>query len=214
MQVKNNLFLSNDYIVYIRDFALSKGITAKTLVDDLDVGLDVLLNPPQRVSARTFHKLGFNLFNALKNPYEGVIEFGQGMVLSLHGSLGIAIQGASSLNEVVRLAVKYYLTRANFRIMELLENEDFCRVRLTEVQTEYDNFFSLAELVSFEYLVAKFLSHHELKGSCMINLKASEPEKFPWSLVKGYEIKFNQAYNELVVPIQWMNLPINPIDLA
>ena len=64
MQVKNNLFLSNDYIVYIRDFALSKGITAKTLVDDLDVGLDVLLNPPQRVSARTFHKLGFNLFNA------------------------------------------------------------------------------------------------------------------------------------------------------
>jgi len=212
VQVKNNLLISSDYIVYIRDFALSKGITAKTLVNNLDAGLEVLLNPPQRVSARIFHMLGANLFNALQAPYEGVIEFGQGMVSSLHGSLGIAIQGSINLNEVLGLAVKYYQTRANFRILEQIDNEDFCCMRLSEGQAEYDKYFSLSELISFEYAIAKFLSHHERQGTCIIHLKTCEPENFPWKMVKGYQIKFNQAYNELLIPIQWMNLPINPTD--
>jgi len=212
MQVKNNLVLSSDYIVYIRDFALSKGIPAKILVSDLEAGLDILLNPPQRVSAQTFHKLGFNLFNALQNPYEGVLEFGQGMILSLHGTLGVAIQGASNLNEVIRLAAAYYLTRANFRLLQQLDGPEYSCVRLTEVVDEYDKYFCLAELVSFEHAVVKLLSHHELPSSCIIHMKSGEPDNFPWHRVKGYQIKFTQAYNQLLVPKQWMNLPINSID--
>jgi len=212
MQVKNNLFLSSDYIVYIRDFALSKGIAAKTLVENLDVGLDILLNPPERVSAQIFDKLGANLFNALQNPYEGVIEFGRGMALSIHGSLGVAVQGANNLNEVAQLVIKYYLTRANFRTLDQLDGQDYCSLRLTEGQTEYDNYFSLATLLSFEFVVTRFLIHHALQGSCIIHLKANEPELFPWQMVQNIQIKFSQEYNQLLIPTQWMNLHVNATD--
>ncbi len=212
MQEKKNLFLSKDYLIYIRDFALTKGITAKILVGNLDLSIDILLNPPTQVSAQTFHQLGFNLFNSLPSPLEGVIEFGQGMGLSLHGSLGLAVQGAENLNEVVKLAEQYYLTRANFRTLEHIEDKKFCYLRLTESQAEYDKYFSLAELISFEYVMGQLLAHHKTQDACTIQLISSEPENFPWHLTGDYQIKFNQNFNQLLIPIQWMNLAITPTD--
>jgi len=210
---KNNLFLSRDYLVYIRDFALSKGISARTLVGSLDIGFNILLNPPQRVSAQIFHQLGFNLFNSLPVPYEGVIEFGQGMALSMHGSLGLAIQGAGNLNEVAKLAEKYHLTRANFRNPEQIENKNYSYLRLSESQPQYDIYFSMAELISFQQVVSNLLIPYDLQEHCTIHLKSNEPENFPWKMIKGYQIKFNQAHNQLQIPIKWMNLVISPIDI-
>ena len=213
VSVKNSLFLSKDYLVYIRDFALIKGISAKTLVGNSGIDIDILLNPPQRVSAQIFHQLGFNLFNSLAVPYAGVIELGQGMVLSMHGSLGLAVQGAKSLNEVAKLAEKYHLTRANFRILEQIENRNHSNLRLSESQPEYDMYFAMAELISFQQVIDQLLKHHHLQEHCCIHLKSSEPENFPWKMIKGYQIKFNQTHNQLQIPIQWMDLAISPNDI-
>ncbi len=205
-------FVSRDYMVYVRDFALSKGISAKTLVENSNADLQLLLNPPLRVSEQTFHRMGYNLFSALPNPYEGVLEFGKGMVLSLHGSLGVAIQGASNIDEVASLARQYYQTRANSRELKLVNDVDYMCLRLSEERTKFDFFFSLAALVSFEFVLEKLLSQYTLNGQCIIHQRAKEPDDFPWEKVTGYQIKFDQEYNQLMVPKYWRTLSINSID--
>ncbi len=210
--IKNTDVVSCDYIVYLRDFALSKGIAAKTLVENSEGDLALLINPPKQVSERIFHQFGFNMFNAFDNPYVGVIEFGRGMLLSSHGSLGMAIQGAYTLNEVAQLAQQYYSIRANARSLHLYEQASYSCMRLTHEDSEYDTYFSMAALISFERAVINLLNNHELSGECIIHLKESEPANFPWQMVKGYSLKFSMPNNQLLIPNFWMCLPINPTD--
>ena len=209
---KQAQFVSRDYMIYVRDFALSKGIAAETLVENSDADLQLLLNPPQRVSEQTFHRMGYNLFNALADPYEAVIEFGKGMVLSLHGALGVAIQGATDVNEVASLAQQYYQTRSNSRSLMLISEGDFLCVRMPEDNSKYDYYLTLATLISFEYVITRLLTHYQLPEQCVIHQTFSEPQKFPWHKVVGYEIKFDEEFNQLMVPKSWLNLAINPIN--
>jgi AraC-like DNA-binding protein len=209
---KGSRSISPDYLVYLRDFALSKGITAKTLIKNSNADLQLLLDPPKQVSEQTFQQMGANLFNALENPYAGVIEFGKGMLLSLHGSLGVAIQGAHDLYEVAQLAQKYYQTRANSRSLQLIESATHYYLRYSEDAGDYDNYFPLATLISFEYVVTNLLNHYNLQDDCVIHQTMSEPDNFPWTLLQGYQIKFNQTHNQILLPLKWMKLPIRPID--
>lgn len=212
-QIHNQLgFVSRDYVLYLREFAVSKGVTAKILLHNTQTDMQFLLNPPKQVSEVSFHQMGFNLFNALENPFVGVIEFGKGMLLSMHGPLGVAIQGADNLDEVANLANKYYQTRANSRSLQVIESATHICLRLSDELLEHDYYYLLSTLISFEHIVAKLLSHHQLKLCCIIEQQASEPENFPWQLIQGFEINFNQAHNQILVPLEWMKLPINPID--
>ncbi len=56
--VKGSRFISPDYLVYLRDFALSKGIAAKTLIENSNADLQLLLDPPEQVSEHTFQQMG------------------------------------------------------------------------------------------------------------------------------------------------------------
>ncbi len=205
-------FISPDYVVYLRDFAMQKGVAAKTLIENSNADLQLLLEPPEQVNEVTFQQMGANLFNALDNPYAGVIEFGRGMMLSLHGSLGVAIQGASDLLEVAQLTKKYYQTRASSRSIVLVEDTYHFCIRHTEDSIKYDAYFPLATLISFEYVVAALLNHHQLKDHCVIHQTMSEPTNFPWELLQSYQIKFDQRFNQILLPLQWMKLPIRSID--
>ncbi len=204
--------VSGDYIVYLRDFALSKGIAARTLLKESNAALALLLNPPEQVEESIFHKIGSNLFTSLKVPYSGVLQFGKGMLLSLHGPLGVAIQGANNLKEVAILAEKYYQTRATSRSLLLVEAPDFFCLRLSEEGIQYDHYLSMATLVSFEYIIARLLSHHHLMGECIVHQQTAEPENFPWNEVRGYQLLFNQVHNQILVPQTWMEYATKPID--
>lgn len=204
--------VSSDYMMYLRDFALANGIAAKTLVENSDGDLSLLINPPHLVSERIFHQFGFNMFNAFDNPYTKVIEFGRGLNLSSHGSLGMAIQGACNLKEVAQLAQQYYSTRANSHFIELIERDNYISVRLSLDDSEYDSYFSMFSLVNFENTVTKLLTKHKLDNKCVIHLKISEPKDFPWHLIERFDLKFKQKNNQLQVPKSWMGLSISPID--
>lgn len=200
-------------MLYVRDFALSKGIPSKILMKNTNAERSLLLNPPKLVNEQVFHRMGFNLFTALENTYAGVIEFGQGMALSLHGSLGLAIQGSSNLNEVAKLAQKYYQIRANNHSLYVVTSENHCALRLSRERLDYDyHYFIMATLVSFQYAIATLLNHHCLDSHCIIHLQTPEPDNFPWKMVKDYQIKFDQADDQILVPMPWMILPIKPID--
>ena len=211
-KIKLTPFVSRDYLVYLRDFAMSQGVAATTLINKTDADLSMLLDPPDHVSESTFRVMGSNLFDAMDNEYEGVLEFGKGMHLSLHGPLGMAIQGANCLQEVAKLARKYFQIRANFRALDVIDDTDFSYIRLLEQTTQYNQYFSLSTLVSFAFVLKELLNRYTLKGQCIIHQTADEPENFPWYLVEDYQIKFSQDYNQLLVPEAWMSLPINPLD--
>jgi len=209
---KQAQLVSRDYIIYMRDFALSKGVAANTLLENSDADLQLLLDPPSQVNEHILRNMGYNLFRALPHPYEAVIEFGKGMVLSLHGSLGVAIQGATDINEVASLAQQYYQTRSNSRSILLESEGDFLCVRMPEDQSQLDNFLTLATLVSFEYVLTRMLSHYNLSEQCVIHQNFSEPDNFPWHKIEGYKLKFTEKFNQLMVPKSWLNLTINPIN--
>ena len=83
-KIKLTPFVSRDYVVYLRDFAMSQGVAATTLINKTDADLSMLLDPPDQVSESVFRMMGSNLFDAMDNEYVGVLEFGKGMHLSLH----------------------------------------------------------------------------------------------------------------------------------
>jgi len=209
---KQAQLVSRDYIINMRDFALSKGVAAKTLLENSDADLELLLTPPPQVSEHLLRTMGYNLFKALPDPYEAVIEFGKGMVLSVHGSLGVAIQGATDINEVANLAQQYYQTRSNSRSILLESDGDFLCVRMPEDHSKFDYYLTLATLVSFEYVITRMLTHYTLRERCVIHQNFPEPENFPWHKIEGYELKFSEKFNQLMVPKSWLNLTINPIN--
>ena len=204
--------VSSDYVVYLRDFALQKGISAKTLLEGSDADLQLLLEPPEQVSEKIFLQMAANMFGALDDPYAGVVEFGKGMILSLHGSLGVAIQGASNLFEVAKLTEKYYQTRATARTIQLVKEAHYFCLRHTEAEVDYDAYIALATLISFDYVIETLLSHHHLSENCVIHQIMDEPANFPWQLLQGYRIEFGQAHNQIMLPLDWMKLPIKSID--
>lgn len=207
-----NHWVSSDYVVYLRDFALSKGISAKTLLEGSDANLQLLLEPPEQVSEQIFQQMATNMFDALDAPYAGVVDFGKGMILSLHGSLGVAIQGASDLFEVAKLTEKYYQTRASARTVQLIKEASYFCLRHSEAGGGSDAYIALATLISFDYVVEALLNHHHLTENCVIHQIMDEPENFPWQLLQGYRIEFGQTHNQIMLPQKWMNLPIKSID--
>ncbi|OUS28416.1 hypothetical protein A9Q99_12915 [Gammaproteobacteria bacterium 45_16_T64] len=210
-KAKTTQLMSSDYVIYIRNFALSKGISAKQLIENTEADLSLLLTPPPKVSEAVLHQILFNFFNALSNPYIGVFEFGKGLVLSLHGNLGLAIQGASNLDEVIHLATQYFKTRANQRSLQRIDGTDYCEIRLSDEHVKYD-YTLVSLLLSFGYIGSELLSHHQLDAPYSVHLQSSEPEDFPWHLVDNFTLKFNQPHHQIVIPKQWMTLPITPID--
>jgi len=205
-------YVSRDYLVYLRDFALSKGIGSKDLLAGTDKDLSFLLNPPPQISESSFQIIGTNLFYAVQHPYETAIEFGEGMRLSLHGPLGVAIQGAKNLAEVARLAEEYSPIRANTRTLELFEENGYLCLRLPELSVDTDEFYNLFSLISFKQIVIDLLLPHELDKKCIVQQSSAEPGDFPWHLIQGYEIRFNQPSNQLLIPLEWIKLPIRSID--
>ena len=204
--------ISRDYVLYLRSFAHSRGVTAKTLIDNTDADLKWLLEPPKQVNEDTYNHISFNLFNSLKNPYKAAIEFGKGMLLSSHGPLGIAIQGAKNLYEVANLTQKFYQTRASVRHLTLLEAGEYFCIRLSNEPIKRENFMPLVTLVSFEYIIANLLSDHRLEQQCILHQKNPLPKDFPWQEVKNYQLVFDQQYDQLLVPLDWMDLTIKTID--
>lgn len=203
--------MSSDYVVYVRNFALSKGIPAKRLIENTQVDLAFLLNPPPEIEEAVVHQLLFNFFNAYSNPYVGVFEFGKGLMLSLHGNLGLAIQGAANLEEATHLATQYFRTRAIHRTLERIDQNGYCQIRLSDEYVKYD--YSLMALVlSIGYIGAELIQHHGVEGDYRVHLKSDEPKDFPWHLAENFSITFGQPHNQIVFPEAWMRLSITPID--
>ena len=212
--------LSGDYLITVRDFALSKGISASTLLHKSNISLDVLLNAPHRIGQTSMSRIGVNLVNALDNPLEASIEYGRSMAVNSHGDLGIAIQSTNNLLEGGNLLVQYFHTRSNSREIEVIPQQGFMHLRISpeastkniddgkDVDEVAKFFFDFSILINIEGLGRLFLEKSTLQGRSIINIDTAEPAGFPFHMISDtIDVRFNQAHFELCVPMEWMSKP-------
>ena len=213
--------LAAEYLITVRDFALKKGINAKTLLHNSDIGLETLLNPPDRIADHSMHMVGRNLVTALDNPLADAIEYGRSMALSNHGVLGIAAQGAPNILEGARIMEQFFRTRATFKQMEHIEETSYLRIRFVpETGTIFGSepwpidelvtaFFDLAILINLEQICRDLLANSNLIGKAIINIACKEQDNFPYHLITDRtDIFFEQQHSELAVPIEWCKIPL------
>ncbi|MCG8668007.1 MAG: AraC family transcriptional regulator [Pseudomonadales bacterium] len=217
-------FLAGDYLAAIRDFALSKGVNAKTLLEGSQLSIDVLLNPPQRVGEISMHRVGSNLVNELDDPLTASIEYGRGITLNVHGALGVAVQGAQNLVDAAQLLQQYISTRSNIKEITKVVYDDYISLRMSartlsakKVADPVRFFFDFATLINFDTLGRRLLAGYDIDGMSVINIDMPEPENFPYELLKDtIEVRFNQPFFEICVPKEWMfkKLSIDNTELA
>lgn len=216
---EGGLSASGDYLAALRDFALTQGISAQTLLTGSGIAVDQLLNPPDRIGSVSLNKIAGNLYRTLDNPYSAAVEFGLSMAISTHGLLGIAAQGAHNLMAAFEMIAQYFSTRTNSQKVELITEQRQVKMRLvalneSRLNDEARYFFDISTLLSIVNCGHHILeSLQDLPGHAIINLDRPKPSDFPTErLASIVEFKFNQERLELCMPLAWMTQPLQPAD--
>lgn len=209
-----HLLSSSDYLSVVRDFALSKGISIETLLRDSDLSPSDFINPPKLVNNFIVTKVGINLYNELSNPLCETIEFGLCMTASSHGSLGIAVQCAANLNEAYSILKAFYNTRINSQDIQMERETSHLKVflknkyEMTEDKA-LQRFYDLATLFSIAINTLRALDQSRLKGQIIINVDAQAPESFPYHLLNGTHVVFDQPELNMLIPQAWLEIPLS-----
>lgn len=206
----------------MRDFALQKHISVKTLLKDSGKDIEFLLDPPKKVDEHVMNMIAFNLFKTFPKPINAAIEFGKSMSLSTHGALGLAIQGCQQLNDVALLTQQYFKTRSSARVIHFIKDEHYTFLRLDNNEAEHipanvrDTRFytSLSSLINIDQLIKQLLSHHNVTGQCLLRIKRSKPPGFNIEqLPKHLAVEFESQDFELGIPNSWMKLTLEQGDI-
>jgi len=205
---------SGDYLAVVRDFALSKGINLSTLLKDSEIELQDLINPPPLVTNLIVSHIGVNLFNELEDPITGAIEFGLKMTASTHGSLGIAVQCAADLHQGYEILREFYNTRLAAQDIFITEEREKINDKLVcknemMLDDEVQHFFDISTLVTIATNTYLALDKSNIQGTIQINVDSKEPEGFSHETLVGVTILFEQAYLEMLIPIEWKHEPLN-----
>ena len=216
------LAFARDYLLSLRDFAVTRGITSEQLLEGVRADVKTLVLPPERIDAELMYSIGRNLVRQLDKPFLESIEFGDLMMESSHGMLVLAIRGSENLLEAGKLLLKYAETRSNtLSIFTKKKGEDFV-FRLVEVESlrPLDRegkissaFFALSLMKNIFNIGYSLLKGNYLSGQVSINLNFPVPtyaDEIPESEL--LKIQFDQGHFEIVVPYHWMLLPLNNPD--
>ncbi|WP_281648003.1 AraC family transcriptional regulator [Parendozoicomonas sp. Alg238-R29] len=212
--------LSGDYLVYWRDFAFSKGVSASTLLEGSGIPVNMLLNPPDRIAHANMYPVSVNLLNVLGDCYQTAVELGQFLEERKHGLLGLAVQGANNLLDASKILVQYILTRTSVQNVEVVPSEQYYRLRFQnnaehkfESAPEVMVLYELSTLVSIEAILRRMLEGHILSGASRMNFTVPAPELVPDYLSHSDSvIMFEQPFMELCIPVSWMELPFQAAD--
>lgn len=211
--------MAGEYLLALREFALIRGIGAKTLLANTNLDMNTLLNPPRHLLARDVSQVGTNMVRALKEPLVSAIEFGYSMFVGSHGALGVAIQGANTLFEAAEVLHKFMVTRSGINEIDIVVEGSYARISARELAQQgvsrpddVQLFFNLAILISANNIAKQLLRDQELKGNIQLNLPMDEPENFPFDKLGGLKVHFAQDKCEIVAPLEWGMLPIAKLD--
>jgi len=211
----NTLLASGDYLSIVRDFAFRRGIGPNILLNQSNVPIEELVNPPHTIRNMLDSGIGTNLYHALKQPINDAVELGALMNTSSHGSLGVAIQCALDVKTGLKIMAEYFNTRLNSQNIILKEKQKYICIALAYknedpgLEIDVRNFFDIVTLTSIATSSIKLFNADSLKGEMQIHFTDPEPEDFPHSLMgKKVQALFDQQRIQLYIPQHWMNTPL------
>ena len=207
--------MAGDYLSAIRDFAISQGISANSLLAGSRVDLGTLLSPPKYLDAGELQQIGSNFVSLLDNPMSAAVAFGRSLAFGYHGALGVAVQGSKTLLDVGETLIKFAYIRSTTKQLEWKLSDQNIAIRIWEEPVEHNKsnefvqqFFNLATLVSLQHALLQLLSGNTLSGDMIIHIPACEPADFPFDTLKPAQVLFNQEDFRLIFPEGWGQLPL------
>jgi len=215
-------FVASEYLICMRDFALSHHIPIKHLLADCQQDANYLLSPPKKVDELTMSIISRNLFKSFDIPFKAAILFGKSMGMSSHGALGLAIQGCKQLKDVAGLTQQYFQTRSSGRVIDIsthdqktnLRFNDHDGIEIPQHLKDVRFYTSVSTLINIDQLIKDLLSHHCCNDNTVLHIPHDKPNGFlEADLPNGLNILFNQPYLQLAIPDKWMRLPLKQGDL-
>ncbi len=204
--------ISGDYLTHLRNFAVEQNVPMEVLLHGVSLTPKQLLNPPQFVDDVDFNTVTANLFAHLPQPFLKAVELAKGMSFSVHGALGVALQGAKNLEQMLLLAQKYYRSRASNSQLLLEKHQGYLHVVPESKYLYRSPYLALTILFSFKQQISVKLKKYQLEGDCHIHISSPLPDYITTDWQETFKVSFGQHRDELLVPQHWLELPIDTID--
>lgn len=199
--------LPGAYVLLLVDVVARWNVSSDQLLDGSGLTPDTIRDPLSRISLEDYNRI---LKRALELTNEPGLGFyiGMQMKLSSHGFIGFAAMTAKNLREALDIAQRYIRVRSSAISLRLEENGD---TALLYIDQAMPNYF-LGEVAIFALLVGiaqmgATAVGQPLSGSADTRFeKPAYYERFMHLL--GGTVHFNQPYNRIVFPAQYLDLPL------
>ncbi|TDF42396.1 AraC family transcriptional regulator [Alteromonadaceae bacterium M269] len=205
-RVKNEAVVTRDYILHLRDFCLTNGIPTKTLLQGSGHTVALLLDPPESIPQETFTLMSENMFSTFDSVSQGVLAYAKSLVLSCHGPLGMAIQGAQNLTQALPIAQRYFAVRTHRQGLVLVEDDNHIGLAFSPDFTVASNATQLALLLSFAFILQDLLKEENLTGQMQVDTSLAPLDDFQWDSLEGININFSTQHERIVAPKDWGEL--------
>ncbi|CAA0121323.1 putative HTH-type transcriptional regulator [BD1-7 clade bacterium] len=212
-------YVSGSYVSATRNFALENMINLQLLIDGSELTMADLLDPPKHITETAYCTMIINLLNALDDPFASAIAFGHSFVLSSHGNLGLAAQGAATLYEAAELLCVFLKTRSSLMEASIVRDDARTNLRLMIRSAEgvdpaemdrLCRFMMLSVMINLHKLIGQLLNEPREGEPMVIHLAYSEPEAFPYQLLSDTcEVVFDQDHFEMSMDSIWESWQLN-----
>jgi len=207
---------ASDYLIAFRDFALSKGISARTVLEGSDISLETLLNPPARVHYTVMEHVFLSLLKHSTPFHQLALEYGRFLAIGSHGMLGIAAQSCQNLKEACELLAAYIKIRAEGTLAIISETDEGLTLSIDDDpdfihsdRNDVREFFELMLLVNLEYFVKTVISRRFPSSRIHFHLTQKEPQDVD---VTDYldlgDFFFERDCLEIFIPHDWLDVPL------
>ncbi|MEZ4287959.1 MAG: AraC family transcriptional regulator ligand-binding domain-containing protein [Polyangiales bacterium] len=202
------------YLVSLQEFAAERGVAPHDFLRGTDIPLRALVQKNVRVGDLSVRIAIANLLDSVDDPMLA-IDFGRNQSITDHGLIGFAAKHSHTLLDAARLVCEFFDIEywRHEDVFELVEQRATLAIRL-----KIDGFDHRADVARFscdvdarqlETLARRLIGATDEHISTLITLTSEPPGPIETSrLSQGLEIRFEQPFNELRIPLELANRPI------
>ncbi len=195
------------YILLLTEVVARWQISPATLLEGTGLALDELANPLSRLPLATFNSLLSRAIELTQEPGLG-FHLGLQMKLSSHGFIGFAAMTARNVREALDIAQRFVALRSSALQFRLEEDDKQAYFYMESANPDYPLGESIVTglMIGFAKM-GEAVTNRPLLGRA--DVRFAEPDYYARfrSLLPG-EVHFGQAYNRLVFPRAYLDLPL------
>lgn len=220
---KYDYSFASDYLIALRDFALSKGVSTRALLSGSDIDLEELLNPAERIDRKRMHLLIGNMMKLRPPAHISALEYGRFLALGAHGFMGVAAQSCKTIKEACEILCLYIKTRSDISLAILRETEFGLSIEITLDENQEDTFdqdmehyFELITSRNLDYFFTLVVNNVLPEEKIQYHLMQDRPDNFnPDDYYLSGSTHFSSEKFEIRIPNSWLIIEIisNDIDL-